>query len=295
MPSLFPGEDPDEVETLLHRARYDAILHLLGVAKAKKAAGTLDARWQKGLAKLLAGLQKRSSQPDVGGGKSDVRFVPSRHAQHLAALAWLGDAKAKADLDKLIVDPAERGVAPWVAAEAALALDLPGAADRAVKLLENGIQNWTQRFSTELDPKRGFLHVNDHVRVLDALAARGDARFALGLLDHERWGREAAAVHFARLRPAAACELVGNAATNATREAVDDAFWVLSMLGDACKATGWRLANDPTRPAAVRGMALELLAMMRDARIAPLLPKRQGKDDIAASRSRARFIFAAKE
>lgn len=297
MPALFPGEEPDEVDTLLFRWRYDELLHLLGVAKAKKEAGPLDAKWTAALAKVKTELQKRAKDPRIAGDKTDVRFLPETRAQHLAALAWLGDASAQAALDKLIGDGAERRVAPWVAAEAALALDLPKAADRAAERLRLAIHGWTERYSTKLDPIRAFVHLNEHVRVVDALAARKDPRFVLGLLDQDRYAREAAFVRLARHRgkPGELCDLVLDEAPGATDEAIDDALWALSLLGDACRARAWSLWSDKGRPKRARGMALELLAMMREPRIAAELPKREGRDELAAARRRARIIFHAKE
>ena len=300
----FPGEDPDEVDTLLFRQRYPEILNLLERSRSLARQGKLDAkeaaRWKQAESKLLAALRKRSGEPSIAAGKSDTRFRPGDRTRHLVALSVLGDAAAKADLDKLIDDPKEDGVWPFLAAEEALRFDLPGAADHAAIRLRLAIDHHTSRYDTDLDPVRGFLSINDHVRVIDALAARGDARFALGLLDEERWGREAAAVHLARLKPAAACDLVGSAAHLAAEhgsndEHVQDAFWALSLLGDACRATAWKLLHDTAQPAAVTGMSLELLAMLRDPRVSSLLESKEKRDPIGPYRRRARIIYLAKE
>jgi hypothetical protein len=300
MPFAFPGDDPDEVDTLLFRHRYTELLNLLEKARRLAKTGPLEARWKEGQKKILEWLKKQSAEPEIAGGKSDTRYRPDHHALHLTALAVLGDAAAKAALDKLIEDPAEEGAWPWIAAEQALRFDLDGAADHTEKRLRLAIDHHTVRYDTDLDPCRGPLLVNDHVRVIDALAARGDARFALGLLDEERWAREAAAVHLAKLKPAAACELVGNSAklavSNAlTGQPVEDSFWVLSLLGDACRPTMWKLLHDAAQPAAVRGMALEHLAMTRDPRIESLLDSAEKRDDLRDFRKRAKIIFFAKE
>jgi len=304
MPVAFPGDDPDDMDTLLFRVRYAEILNLLERSRSLAKQGKLDAkeaaRWKQGETKLLAALRKRGSEPSIAGGKSDTRFRPGDRTRHLVALAVLGDAPAKADLDKLIEDPKEDGVWPFVAAEEALRFDLPGASDHAAARLTLAIDHSTSRYDTDLDPMRGFLSINDHVRVIDALAARGDARFALGLLDGERWGREAAAMHLARLKPSAACEIVGNAAHlspahRSSDEPVQDAFWALSLLGEACRATAWKLLHDTAQPAAVTGMSLELLAMLRDPRIASMLENKEKRDPIGPSRRRARIIYFAKE
>ena len=106
--------------------------------------------------------------------------------------------------------------------------------------------------------------------------------------------------HVARLKPAAACDIVGAEAKRVSSsgfdgDAVDDAFWALTLLGDACRATMWRLLQDTKEPAAVRGMALEVLAMMRDARVSGLLESDDKRDDLRAHRQRAKIIFHAKE
>jgi hypothetical protein len=49
-----------------------------------------------------------------------------------------------------------------------------------------------------------------------------------------------------------------------TREdAAEDAYWSLSLLGDACRADAERIARTAALPPAVKGMGLELSAMMR--------------------------------
>jgi hypothetical protein len=130
--------------------------------------------------------------------------------------------------------------------------------------------------------------------VIDDLARRRDPRFALGLLDRSRYAREAALHHLARLRPTAACALVGEAAVAAERDAVEDAFWALAALGDACRPEMARLATSPSQPDAVRGMALELLAMMRDRQV-PALARPEGKrDGLGPAKRRARVIFESR-
>lgn len=301
MPDVFPGEAPDEVDTLLFRERYESMLHLLSRAKQKKAAGALDATWTSALAKLERGLEQRSARDRAGGPGRPLH--DDERALHLVALAYLtpskpSHAKVKAELEALVRDPANERLAPWLAAEHALALELPGAADLAGRRVALAIELPTRRFSTKLDPTRGFVSVNEQVRVLDALAARGDARFALGLLSRDRSAREAAAGHLARLRPAllaqAACELVGDAAAKAEQEAVDDALLALSALGDTCRGTAHRLWSDAKQPTHVRAMALEWLAMLRDARVDAALGKGPRRGEPHAER-RARIIRFARE
>lgn len=294
MPDVLPGRAPDEVETLLFRQRYESMLRLLGHAKQKKAEGALDASWTAALAKLKAGLEKRSADDAAASARGHARSMHTEtRALHLVALAYLGDTKAKAELEALARDASDEGVAPWLAVEHALALELSGAAELAARRVALAIERPTRRYSSSLDPKRGFVSVNEQVRVLDALAARGDARFALGLLSRDHSAREAAAQHLARRRPASACELVGDAAGKAEPEAVDDALLALSLLGDACRATAHRLWRDDKQPAHVRGMALELLAMLRDARVDAALGARQRGEP--GFQRRARIIRWARE
>ncbi len=292
MPFVFPGEAPDEVATLLYRHRLDAIHDLLERARSVPAS---DAAWRRAKEELRTALTARSQDPDVAGGERDNRFQPVKRAQHFFALAELGDAAARAEVERLIADEKDEGVAPWVAASLALRFSWPNAADLAATRLGYARRTSTRRYDTDLEPMRGFVRIDDHMPVVDALAARKDPRFALGLLDRDRWVREATAVHVARVRSAAVCDVVTRAAPEAEEKAVQDAFWTLTMLGDACREQAHRLAVDAGAPPHVRGMALELLAMMRDPRTKPLLGDRGREDDIRPARQRARIIFHARE
>lgn len=292
MPDVFPGASTDEVKTLLFRHRMEAILDLLHRSRSVAAS---DPAWQRARSELRAGLSARANDPDIVGGRSDSRYQPVKRARYLVALAELGDADARALAEQLIRDPSDHGIAPWIAAAQVLRFDWPNAADLAATRLGFALRDHTDRYDTDLDPVRGFTSLNDHTDVVDALAARRDPRFALGLLDREPRVREIAAFHLARLRSPATCDVVASAARDAQERAVQDAFWTLSMLGDACRVQAHRLATDVGEPAHVRGMALELLAMMRDARVKPLLASPGRRDDIRAARERARIIYFARE
>jgi hypothetical protein len=138
--------------------------------------------------------------------------------------------------------------------------------------------------------------VTNHVRVVDELARRADPRFALGLLDREQTTREAALHYLARLRPEAACKLVGEAARDAEEEeAIQDAFWALSALGDACQPTMQLLALDASGRPEVRGMAIEALAMMRHDSVPALVRRIERNDRARAAKERARIIFDSRE
>ena len=214
---------------------------------------------------------------------------------HLAAMSELGDAGAQKLLSALVTDPKDDGTAPWIAAYWALRFELPGAADQAVRRLSLALGQHMQRFSRDSWPRRGALVITEQGRVVEELARRGDDRFVLGLLSKDGFTRELTRSRLAKQRPASACEGVGDAARKATSEAVDEAFWALSVLGDRCRATMQRLVHDPAQPPFVRGMANEHLAMLRDPAVVATERALAGDQRFLASLERARIIFAAPE
>ncbi len=291
MPVLFPGHDSREADAWMHRHRYLALLNWLArTRKGEPSQNDVDAR-----RRLLSWLKARAKKPDIVKNERDRRYSPNKRALHLAALAAMGERSAKSALDTLIRDPADDGTAPWIAALHALRLELPAAADLAAERLRLGIRQSTRRFSSKRWDRRGAVNITEQGHVIEELARRGDARFALGLLSRSVFDRELTAMLVARRKPARACEIVGNAAAKAQRQAVDDAFWSLSVLGSKCRATMQRLTKDSSQPPSVRGMANEYLAMLRDKSVpshtAVLLRDR----DHRASAQRARIIFSAKE
>jgi hypothetical protein len=292
---VFPGRDPDEVATLTHRHRYQEILALLRLMADRERSGQGDPRFATARAQLRAWLVKRSGEPDVRGDASHRDNNPERRALHLSALAFLGDARAQRQLEALIRDPADDGTAPWLAAHQALLFELPGAADWAAARLAIAMGSITRRFTQRSWGSRGLVKVTEHVEVIDALARRSDPRFALGLLDRNVFAREATVHHLARLRPPRACEIVGQAARHAQPQSVQDAFWALSVLGDECRDTMGRLANDLGQTPAVQGMALEALAMMRDPRVPALLDRSATARELKPATERARIIDSARE
>lgn len=289
MPFAFPGEAPEEVPTLLFRQRMESILRLIARARA---AAPGDPRWSRALAELRAGLALRRRDPDVAGDRSDNRHDPQERALYLVSLSALGDAVASRELDALYRDPREDGAAPWLAALEAMKLELPGASDGAARRLELAMRQHVRRFDQIPDLQRGFVRVGPQERVVLALAERGDARFALGLLAKDRQLREVAAVELGRLRPREACGLVLRAARHASDQAVQDAFWALSMLGPSCLPEARALHADAGQPAPVRGMALELRAMLRDPTAASELSS-PPDDPFRPARQRAAIIHAA--
>ncbi|MBW2522707.1 MAG: hypothetical protein JRI23_00965 [Deltaproteobacteria bacterium] len=295
MPELYPGRDPDEVDLLTHRHRYESILRLIDRMAEQERAGHQDPRFATAGAQLRRWLQSRSTTPTISGGKRHRDFSPQTRALHLVALAALGDREAREAIDRTIADPADDELAPWLGAQWLLELDLPRAADRAAERLRLASVQLTRRYTSKSWPHRGHQIVTEHVQIIDALAARGDPRFALGLLDRSRFAREAALQHLARRRPPEACGIVGDAARAAEAEAVQDAFWALSVLGPACRPTMAGLAADPSQPDHVRGMAIESLAMMRDAGAAELALDRGKRDPLRQSKRRARVILRSRD
>jgi hypothetical protein len=291
MPFAFPGEGPEEVPALLYRHRMESILRL--IARARSAPPG-DARWGRALDELRRGLALRRNDPDVADDRRDDRHEPGKRALYLVALSALGDASAARELDVLYRDAREDGAAPWLAALEAMKLDLPGSVEGAVARLELAMAESTPTFSSDPTEHRGFVRVGPEARVVLELARRGDARFVVGLLAKDRRVREMAAVELGRLRPKEACELVTRHAKNASAEAVQDAFWALSMLGPVCLPEARTLYADLAQPAQVRGMALELRAMLRDPAVASQLTS-PPDDPIRPARQRAAIIHAAPE
>jgi hypothetical protein len=190
----------------------------------------------------------------------------------------------------LVDDPRDDSVTPWVAARAALDLDLTGAADHAATRLRIARTQHTSPVAHGEWVSRGRVTVTEHVDVVDRLAARGDVRFALGLLDRQGFARQAAFEHLARLKPKAACTTVAEAAAGAEEKSIQDAFWALTVLGDACREPMRRLARDRKVGRETRGMALEHLAMIRDGSVATEVAREIEGDDIRPARERARLI-----
>ncbi|MBI3201603.1 MAG: hypothetical protein HYZ29_08675 [Myxococcales bacterium] len=283
MPVLYPGKDASELVVWMHRHRYEELLEWLVATRGVQDPAK---------ARLRAWLEKRSKDPDVAGDRTRNDYLPEKRAMHLSALAALGDATAKKLLDVWVADPKDDGTAPWVAAHYLLKLDLPGAADLAAKRLRIARSQHMSRYSRDAWPRFGHHVVTEHGRIVRALAARGDERWVLGLLDREGFTRELSIHLLSKQRPAAACQLVGEAARGATDDAVDDAFWALSMLGEGCRETMRKLVADASQPDHVRGMANEHLAMLRDGSVRENLI---GERRFYASLGRAKIIFRAPE
>jgi hypothetical protein len=254
---VFPGASPDELEPLFLRQRTSALVRLVGELTRERDPAREPTRQ-----KIRDYLKRRAGDPDVSD-RSDRRFDVEEHALHLAMGAKLGDARAAAGLRTLIRDEKDHSVGPWVAVIAALDLELEGAEELAVQRLLLARSEHTERHSRESWPTRGDLTISEHGAVVERLAARGHDGFVLGLLDRQAFTRHVAAYHVARRKPQAACDLIARAADGAEHGAVLDAFWVLTVLGDACRPTFDRLLDAPKTPGWLRGAALEGRTMLR--------------------------------
>lgn len=291
MPALYPGKDASEADVWMHRHRYEALLDWLEAVRNAPADATLTKTKQR----VLDWLRKRSKEPDVAGDRTRNDFIPSKRALHLAALAALGDATGQKQLEALVADPNDDGIAPWIAASHAVSLELPRARELAAIRLRIAMQQHMRRFSTESWPHRGGHVITEHGRVVEALAERGDENWVLGLLDREGFTRELSIYLLARKAPANACAIVAEASRGATDDAVDDALWALSLLGDRCRDAVRKLVHDSNAPPHVRGMASEYLAMLRDPSV-PGLREQMGSDRrFSPALARAGIIYRAPE
>ena len=267
---LAPGRDPAELDILTHRARWRQILDLLAHMQERERAGASEPSHTAARAELRLWLAERQKTPTISAGPGDRRYVASYRALFLVAAAHLGLAGTERELVDFVADPEADGVAPWIAAQQALRLDLPGAAELAERRLVWGTAKSTDRHVSEPWPTRGHLRITEAGEVVESLAARGDPRFALGLLQRDAFTRELATYLLARQPDRRVCAVVAGAARGARLEAIQTAFWALSILGDGCRTEMLALAADRLQPPEVRGMAIEALAMMRD----PSVPRR---------------------
>jgi hypothetical protein len=227
------------------RIAYDRLLRYLArIAKDDSAAA------QKERAAILVGLRERARWPHVAD-PTHRNYAPKMRAAHFAALAALGDAEGLTKTFAAIDDPKDvSGAATWAAVDA-VELGVPGAEEHAYALLA--------RQTAFRDAELG----GGRERLVDDLAPKGDVRWTAALVSAEANARRRAIAHLVRTKPAGACEVVARLAPQTTDEAAEDGWWALSALGDACKVQAADAARDAALPPAVRGMGLELSAMLR--------------------------------
>lgn len=255
---IFPGTSSAEVDTLLYRVRYESLLRLVIRMRQEDSA---EAR--KAKQKILAWLTERLQVPEIGGGAGDRRYNLEARAIHLALMVALGAKNQEKVLFDLIRDPADESTGPWLAVIAALDLGLAGAEEAAVERLRLAHTHDTERFSRDSWPGRGDITVTEHGQVVDRLVARNNEGFVLGLLDRQINTRHLTAYHLARKLPASACKTVVAAAQGASDDAIRDAFWVLTVLGDECRDEFEAAALSRQTTEDARSMAVEARAMLR--------------------------------
>jgi hypothetical protein len=218
---------------------------------------------RKAKQKILAWLTERLQLPEIGGGAGDRRYNLEARAIHLALMVALGAKNQEKVLFDLIRDPADESTGPWLAVIAALDLGLAGAEDAAVERLRLAHTHDTQRFSRDSWPERGDITATEHGQVVDRLVERNHEGFVLGLLDRQINTRHLTAYHLARKLPASACKTVVAAAQGASDDAIRDAFWVLTVLGDECRDEFETASLSRQTTEDARSMAIEARAMLR--------------------------------
>lgn len=268
MPEL--GVDPEDADALIrHLGRddmgmdygmanisYRRIIDL--VARLDRSSSATAAR-----KKLTKGLHDRDQWPHVADPSHrhySLHFV----AFHTAALAGLGDAAAVKKLWTLVDDPTDQTGAAWIAAHAALKLDLPGALDHTAALIARG--------TTYRNTERGDVYDDIRLRVLEAFVARApsDPRWAVSLLDFAGPSNasERALYYLSRLLPAGACDAVADAARTAQPEQTELAFLALTVYGTQCLPAIEAVFDDTSATPEIRGAALEFTGVLGSKQLA---------------------------
>jgi hypothetical protein len=257
------GNDPADVEAMLHRRAYEPMLRFVQHVQARRAmSGGAGADWERGASRLLEGLTKGLEEPALGD-RSRNDYYPTHRAMHLAAMAGLGSSVARDLLFAMVEDAKDETDGGWVAGYWALRLGLRGADARVLRRLQLGMKTSTRQgrldFTVGVPTTWRTRVLEELVRVLPV----DDARWTIALLDKESPTREKAVFLLSRRKPEGACQTVLEAARGASEETVKQAFWALSVLGAACWTPMSSAAGDPMLPASVRGPAIVLLAMTR--------------------------------
>jgi hypothetical protein len=285
--ALAPGRSMSELPVLLFRARWEAVANLAVVLRDRGPAGAKDR------ATFVAKVKATLARPPQGLRDHDL-------ALRLGALATLGDEPSLRALYAIVDAPNDDGDRPWVAATLAVRARLPEADLHARQLLETGIHRHVS--NGEIDALTSGVAATWPVKLVRELARQKSPLAALGLLQRDSHAREEAMFAVSRGKPEGACELVTSAArlvpTN-EHEAVDSAFWALTALGATCEPSMDRLARDRTQPGAVRGAAVEHLAMIRAPSAATLAAAWEAEGTRSgaerASLHRARIILSSPE
>ena len=261
MPNL--GVEPEDAPALVrHLGRDDngmdygmANISYRRILDLELALGS-DARSNKAREVLRKGLVERNHWPHVAD-PSHRNFSLHFVAFHRAALAGLGDADARRGLYEL-VDSSDREGNAWIAAYWALRLKLPNAADHAAALVKRDL--------TFTNDGRGDVYRDIRTKLLDVFADSGDPRWTAQLLDPDRDAAERALYRFSRAPTPKACDVVTEAARDATPEGVEHGLLALTVLGQQCLPQIERLFLDRVDPE-IRGAALEFLAVLESPKI----------------------------
>ncbi|NMC72196.1 MAG: hypothetical protein GYA57_19355 [Myxococcales bacterium] len=289
------GDDPADIPALVRmasstspeaRAAYQSILRFAGWLDAEERAapeGSAGDARRRELARAREEIVRRLRE--LTGYREDrqhVQFEALQLALHHAALATLGDESSRRRLVELIGDDVQT-VIPWVAAEHALSLGLPGAREATAKMVVRGTRG---DVPLELWEARA--------EFVDAVAPRldaGDASWTVVLLDPNVNARRRALRWLARRRPPGACGAVAEAVRGADDDAIEDALLALTVLGNACRCRLEALACDETAPERARLVSVEVLAMMRAPGVRRLIDRLWPLTDLHAYLERARQIL----
>jgi hypothetical protein len=238
---------------------------------------------------LRRGLAARTKWPHVAD-PSHANFELHYVAFHYAALAGLGDAKARGTLYALIDDIKERSGAAWIAAYWALRLELDGAADHVAQLFVRGVAYGNAH--------RSGVYEDIRRRVLDEFAAKhpDDPRWTVMLLDGDVSAvgspsetSERALYLLARHAPLGTCDAVVNAAHAARPNVANYGLLALTTLGNQCRPALHRLFDSRVTPGEVRGAALEILGALDDPDLAALIARAEKQDVWEPAVDRARL------
>jgi hypothetical protein len=281
----LPWNDPEDVDALVHRRAYEAMLRWLEAPATRSN--------ERARSKLRAWLVAELTSPGVSQ-PDHVQYHSDTRAMHLAALAALGDPKATGLLYDMVTDPTDTSDGPWIASYHALRFGLTGALEHARHRLRIGLSQGATRgwYESPVGPEKNW-----RTRVIDEMirTAPSDPAWVLGLLDATVMTREAVLWRLSRIHPKGVCEVVASAAAGACEEAVSDAFWALTTLGDRCRSAVEPLARDESRDAKVRGPAIEYLAMIRHPDAAAMARQVLGKQALRAAAGRAIIIAASNQ
>jgi hypothetical protein len=289
------GSDPRDAEILLrHTGRddlgFDAGMSLSAydriIALVAALRGRNDVAAQKARRVLLTGLRERSKYPHVA---DETHRSFGRHfvALHRAALAGLGDAESLRIIRAMILDTNDLSGVADLAALRAVQLELPGAIDDATTRMAMDVA-----FTND---ERSGIFEDLRVRLLDAVvvAAPEDSRWAVALIDAELDTREHAIAIWSRNAPLETCDAVMAAANGATEPGINQGFLVLTTRLHGCRSDFDLATRDETRPAKVRGMAFEALAILGVAIPRDVVTAAERDDDLRVHLGRTHAIAHA--